>query len=256
MSPQAAAGCEPEQVTALVDGALEPRVARALEAHLSSCAGCRAQAAGERAVRERLRGLPPPELPPGLEARLRARLERRRVGLAWLWAVTLPVAAALVIAIGARGLAPAVAWELARDHRHCYSRASPRAQVRSSDPAVVEGWFESRGTRMPRVPAELGAPRLFGARYCPLPDGSRVPHVYYTGGPRPLSVFVLARGIRFEDGYTTRSGGRSVALLRVDGQAVGVVGESDADVGAAVQRLRDYSATRQALLEGPAMPAR
>lgn len=255
MSPQAALGCEPEKVTALVDAELEPREAAALEAHLSTCEACRAQADGERAVRQRLRALPQPELPPGLETRLRARLERGRGGLARLWAVGLPVAAALLMALWARGFAPVVAWELARDHRHCYGFASLPAQVRSSDPAVVAGWFESRGTPMPRVPEQLGAPRLFGARYCRLTDRSRVPHVYYTGG-RPLSVFVLVREARFEDGYTTRAAGRSVALLRVDGHAMGVVGESDADVEAAVQRLRAYSATRQASLASPALPGR
>jgi hypothetical protein len=256
VSREAAPGCEPEKVTALVDAALEPREAAALEAHLSICEACRAQADGERAVRQRLRGLPPAELPPGLETRLRARLERGRGGVSRLWAIALPVAATLLVALWARGFAPVVAWELARDHRHCYGFASLPAQVHSSDPAIVNGWFESRGTAMPRVPEQLGAPRLFGARYCRLADSSKVPHVYYTGGPRPLSVFVLTREARFPDGYTTRSGDRSVALLRVDGHAVGVVGESDADVETAVQRLRAYSATRQASLAGPYPPAR
>ncbi len=256
MSPPAA-GCDPEKVTALVDGALEPREAAALEVHLSACEACRAQAAAERAVQQRLQGLPSPELPPGLEGRLRTSLERRpRVALARLWAVALPVAAALLVALWVRGSAPFVAWALARDHRHCYGFASLPAQVRSSDPAVVTGWFESRGTTMPRVPESLGGPRLFGGRYCLLADASRVPHVYYTGGSRPLSVFVLVRAGRFEDGYSTRSAGHSVALLHVDGRAVGVVGESDGDVAAAVQQLRAYSATRRAALDGALPTAR
>lgn len=255
MSPQAAV-CDPERVTALVDGALEALEAEALEAHLSACEACRAQAAAERAVHRRLLGLPPPEMPPGLEGRLRSRLERRpRTGLARLWAVALPVAAALLIALWVRGSAPVVAWEIARDHRHCYGFASLPAQVRSSDPAVVAGWFETRGTPMPRVPENLGGPRLFGGRYCHLADASRVPHVYYTGGVRSLSVFVLTRGGRFEDGYATRTAGHSVALLHVDGHAVGVVGESDGDVAAAVQQLRAYSATRRAALDGALPPA-
>ncbi len=255
MSPRAA-GCDPEKVTALVDGALEPGEAEALEAHLASCEACRTQAAAERALRQRLQGLPSPELPPGLEGRLRLRLEQRPRGLARLWAVALPVAAALLIALWVRGSAPVVAWALVRDHRHCYSFASLPAQVRSSEPAVVAGWFETHGTPMPPVPESLGGPRLFGGRYCLLADASRVPHVYYTGGARSLSVFVLARGGRFEDGYSTRSAGHSVALLRVDGHAVGVVGESDRDVAAAVQQLRAYAATRRAALAGASPPAR
>lgn len=248
MTPPAT-GCEPDKISAVVDGELEPGEASRLQGHLAGCETCRAQAEAEQAVRQRLRGLPPPELPPGVEARLRERLERGPgLRLRWLWTGALPVAAALVVAIWARGLAPVVAWELARDHRHCYGFASLPAQVRSTDPAVVASWFEGRGTPMPRVPETLGAPRLFGGRYCVLADTSRVPHVYYTGGPRPLSVFVLARGARFGDVYSARAGGRSVALVRVDGHTIGVVGESDEDVGAAVQRLRAYSGERQALV--------
>jgi len=58
---------------------------------------------------------------------------------------------------------------------------------------------------------------------------------------------VLTHDARFEDGYTTASGGRTVALVRVEGRAVGVVGDSAGDVAAAVQHLR-VGALRAALL--------
>ena len=249
MSPELAVGCEPEKVTALVDGALDPRDAAALEAHLALCGDCRTLAQAERAVHQRLHSLPEPDLPPGLETRLRARLDQpRRSGLARLWPVALPLAASLALVLWARGLAPLVAWELARDHAHCFGFASPPTQVRSSEPALVVGWFASRGTPVPAVPDVLADAPLFGARSCHLVDGSSVPHVYYTDGPRPLSLFVLAHAARFEDGYTTGWGGRTVALVRFDGRAVGVVGETAEDVAAALRRLRADPATRQALL--------
>jgi anti-sigma factor RsiW len=232
-------GCEREKVTALVDGALAAPEAAAVEAHVASCGSCSALARAERAVHERLRGLPAPELPPGLEARLRARLERSRSPWpALAWQFGLAAAAALVVVLWARGLAPMVAWELSRDHAHCFGSAMPPAQVRSGDPAVVVGWFEDHGTAVPNVPAALDGTSLFGARFCYLPDISVVPHVYYTGAGRPLSLFVLTHGARFADGFTTQSGGRTVALLRLEGRVVGVVGEDPHAVAAAVSHLR------------------
>jgi len=249
VSTPSAAHCEPEKVTAFVDGALAAAEAAAVERHLDECESCRTLADSERAVRRRLQSLPPLELPPGLETRLRSRLDapQRSWGgrVSWL---ALPAAAAILFALWARGLAPVVAWELSRDHAHCFGRASLPAQVRSTDPAVVVAWFSDQGTAVPVVPDGLAGARLFGARYCHLTDFSRVPHVYYTGGARPLSLFVLARNGSFEEGYTTRTGGRSVGLLHLEGRAVGVVGESREDVDSALRRLRSDPGLRQALL--------
>lgn len=242
--------CEPEKVTALVDGALVGGERERLSAHLDGCRGCRQQAEAERAIRDHLRRLPAPEMPPGLDTRLRARLQQRR--LVWrarpVW-LALPAAALVVLVLWGRGLAPVVAWELSHDHGHCYSLAEPPARVRSSDPAVVTGWFSGQGTPMPNLPARVGRARLFGARYCYLPDVSSAPHVYYTGAARPLSIFVLPHAARFDEGYRTLSSGRTVALLRVGPSVVGVVGEDPADVDAAVQRLRAEPGAWRALAE-------
>lgn len=63
----------PERVTAYLDGALDG-TGRA-EAHLAeACPACRGQVAVERSLRRRLRSLPEPPLPHGLERRLRALL--------------------------------------------------------------------------------------------------------------------------------------------------------------------------------------
>lgn len=245
--------CQPERVTALVDGALAAREAALLEEHLAACPLCRSLADAERAVHHRLHALPPPDLPFGLESRLRARLERVRSRRSTrLLRLALPVAAALALVLWARGLPGFVAWELSNDHRHCFGDHEPPASVRSPQPAVVAGWFAGQGTPMPRLPAQAGDARLFGGRYCYFPDLSSAPHVYYTGGAKPLSVFVLAHDARFGDAYLTRSSGRSVALLRLDEMVIGVVGEDPAAVDAAVQALRSEATARQAL----AAPAR
>jgi len=231
--------CEPEKVTALVDDALAPGERDRVSAHLAGCPGCREQADTERAIHQQLRRLPAPEMPPGLDTRLRARLAERPLSPPGRFALlALPVAAALLLVLWARGLAPVVAWELSHDHARCYSHAEPPARVRSSDPAVVVGWFAGQGTPMPNLPAEVAGTRLLGARYCYLPDVSAAPHVYYRGPGRRLSIFVLPHAARFGDGYRARSGGRTVALLHLGPTVVGVVGENAADVDTAVQRLR------------------
>ncbi len=230
--------CRPEQVTGLLDGALSASDAAELGAHLEVCKSCRLQAEAERALRERLRRLPAPELPAGFETRLRARLHQRRPGPARLAWATLPLAAALLVAVWARGLAPLVAWELARDHEHCYSFPAPPAKIRSGDPAVVAAWFEARGTRLPGLPDRLGVTDLLGGRYCYLPDVSAAPHLYYVRGDHKLSVFVVPHGVRLGGVFTAEARGHAVALVRLGGSVVGVVGRRADEVEAAVRELR------------------
>jgi anti-sigma factor RsiW len=223
--------CDAERVTGLVDGELEAEAAAALAAHLETCAACRAQADAERSLRARLRSLPKPEPPAGLEARVRARVGRRPAAVvAARWA--LPLAAVLVAAFWARGHAPLVAWELARDHDHCFSRRPLPAKVWSGDPGVVGDWFRQQGTRLPRVPDRVGDLALVGARYCPLPDVSSAPHVYYASPTRQVSVFVVPHGVRFDAAFAGQARGRAVRLLRVEGETVGIVAGRDSEARA------------------------
>jgi anti-sigma factor RsiW len=229
--------CDPERVTGLVDGAVEGDERMRVEAHLATCERCRAQAADERALHARLRALPAAELPFGLEERVRARLRRqgRWRGVA---RTLLPLAAVLVVAMWARGYAPFVAWELSRDHDHCFGLARLPAQVWASEPTLVEEWFEKRGDRLPLLPSRVGPLALLGGRHCRLPDISRAPHVYYASDEGQLSVFVVPHGVRMADDFATTSRGNAVALLRLGTRVVGVVGEDHGEVSAFVTRLR------------------
>jgi hypothetical protein len=224
--------CDAERVTGFVDGELDAETTAAVAAHLATCAACRAQAEAERTLHARLRSLPAPDLPAGLEARVRAQARRRPVAVraAARWA--LPLAAALVVAFWARGHAPLVAWELARDHDHCFSFRPLPAKVWSGEPGVVAAWFEGQGTRLPQVPGRVGELALVGARYCPLPDVSSAPHVYYTSATSHVSVFLVPHGVRLDDRFAGQARGRAVRLLRVEGETVGIVAESDADARA------------------------
>lgn len=243
--------CDPERVTGLVDGALEGEEQARAEAHLATCERCRAQAADEKALRARLRALPPPELPFGLEQRVRSRLHRRGRWRGVARAL-LPLAAVLVLSVWARGYAPFVAWELSRDHDHCFSMPRLPAQVWASEPTLVEEWFEERGDRLPLLPSRVGPLALLGGRHCRLPDASRAPHVYYASDESQLSVFVVPHGVRMEDEFATTSRGNAVAVLRLGTRVVGVVGEDHGEVSAFVARLRTSVAALGVLAPAPA----
>src|SRR5204862_8175650 len=98
--PGAAAGrsrsppptCDGPRMTAYVDGVLPPEARAEVEAHLRSCPSCHEQEAFERGLRERMRELSAPEVPPGLDDRVRRRIRRRPLPSAVRW---LPLAAGL-----------------------------------------------------------------------------------------------------------------------------------------------------------------
>jgi hypothetical protein len=229
--------CDPERVTGLVDGELDPETAAAVAAHVEACAACAAQARAERELRARLRGLPGPDLPSGLEARVRSSVRRRSAAnRAARWA--LPLAAALVLGFWLRGHAPFVAWDLARDHDKCFSRHPVPAKLWSGEPAVVGRWFEEQRTHVPALPAEVGGLRLQGARYCPLVSLSFAPHVYYASAERHVSVFVVPHRVRVADRFAGTARGDVVRLVRVEGELVGIVGEREAEVQAVETALR------------------
>lgn len=219
--------CNPEHVTGYVDGELGAAETRHLQVHLESCPRCRDQVDSERRLRSRLAALPAPPLPSGLEARVRSQLRGRPLLTVTRWA--LPLAAVLLAGVMVRGYAPFVAWELAKDHDHCFSRRPLPAKVWSSDPSVVGEWFARQGTPLPALPAQVAGLDLVGARYCPQPDLSRAPHVYYVSGERHASVFLVPHGVRFATRFAGAYRGHSVRLLRIAGSTLAIVAEGEAD---------------------------
>lgn len=167
-------------------------------------------------------------------------------------AMALAAAALALLGLWARGLPSFVAWEVARDHERCFGRRLLPARVWSSDPAEVRDWVESRGTPSPFLPAHADEAGLAGARFCPLADRVAA-HVYYGGeGVRPVSVFLLSGPARIRDGWSGRSRGLHVRLLRAAGRTVAVVGESESDVAAAARSFTSTVAT----FPGPASSAK
>lgn len=240
--------CRPELVTGHVDGALDPAEEARVAAHLAACAECRAQADAERSLRAGLRSLPAPEVPFGLEQRLRERLwptsaqrgtPRARRWPARTWVRTLlPLAAGLaVLALWLRGSPSFVALELVFDHVKCFRTGEPPAKVSSGDVATVVTWFESQGTVVPDVPSRAAGLELRGARYCPLLDGTSVAHLYYMAGSRHVSLFVIPRALRLSGDLATTRAGRTVRLLTGDRQTIAIVSESGADADALASAL-------------------
>jgi hypothetical protein len=238
-------------VSGFVDGALPAAERAEIETHLVSCEDCARQAEAEREIRRRLKALPAVDLPPGLEARVRRHLRRRRFG-ALRWA--LPLAASLaVLVLWGRGSPAVVARELAFDHVKCFRKERLPAKVMTSDAQRVRAWFGDQGTRTPVLPDAAGGIEVVGARYCPLPDGSFVPHVYYVGEgkagerPRRVSVFVLDRRLRLADGYRATFLGETVHLIRAGKLTVGLVGDEPSDLDAFRRRFTTSTALLAAL---------
>ncbi len=166
------------------------------------------------------------------------------------------VAVALgLLGLWARGLSSFVAWEVARDHERCFGRRLLPARLWSTDPAEVRDWLESRGTPTPFLPARANDADLVGVRYCPLADRVAA-HVYYgSTGERPLSVFLLPGPARIGDGWSGRSRGFHVRLLRAAGRTVAIVGENEADVAATARSFTSTVATTPTSFEGRGAPS-
>ncbi len=115
-----------DDLTALLDGALDPARHAEVEGHLSACAACRAERDGIARALAAVAALPPPPPPrPGFEQRFYARLAReaprRRTLLErlsahpfrWLIPAT-GLAAAVAIGIGVRQVGEQNDLEMAR----------------------------------------------------------------------------------------------------------------------------------------------
>jgi anti-sigma factor RsiW len=237
--------CDRERVSALVDGALEGPERELVESHVGACDACRVQVAEEEALRASLRALPPPELPFGLEQKVRARLRRGR-GASALTRGVLALAAVLVSALWIRGYAPFVAWELSRDHNHCFGMHEVPAQVWASEPTLVADWFQENGARVPLLPASVGPLSLLGGRFCALPDISHAAHVYYASDKDQVSVFAVPHDVRMQGDFSSRTRGNVVTLLHLGSHVVAVVGDDEELVVSFARRLRTSVARLEA----------
>jgi len=221
--------CDPELVTAAVDGELSPEDQARLEEHLRDCPACRQQLESERVLRAQIRALPEVAPPAGLEERLRARLRAARPRR---WRFILPLAAGLTAVLLWSGSSPAVvAWELSRDHDKCFGLDRLPAEVFTSDARAAAARLDLSGVSFPELPHRVAGIELVGGRRCPLAD-RRAVHLYYAAAGRRVSVFLVQGRVRLSGRYKGDARANSVRLLTVSGATVGIVGENEDDVAA------------------------
>lgn len=239
-------GCEEAQrwVDAWVDQELDPSASLLLEAHLSGCARCRAEADMLRQVKRSLAGLREECAPIALRHRVLAALDheddtveiahaatqRRRHAVGF--ALTGAALAGVVLASGVRarstdtttqaGVLPVIE-DVARRHAHILP-----AEVSASDPAEVTRWFQGKLDIPVRPVTFQGAPaRLVGARISNVRDRLAAA-LYYDVAGRRMTVFMfdgalLPHEIALQnslDGrpyYVTSSHGYTVTLTEVQG---------------------------------------
>lgn len=187
-----------------MDGALEPPVADALEAHLAACPDCQEALELQQAARAEVRRtLVPPPVPPGLEREVLAlirqsRLERRRSPR---WAVPVAAAALVLFTLGVVTYYASTVREsgprsllaaLVEDHIRLRIKDHP-ADTHETDPERLKAWFDSRldfPVVLPRrVADEL---RLEGGEISYI-LGRRVACLIYTRGDDLLTLYLLPR---------------------------------------------------------------
>lgn len=181
-----------ESLSAEVDGELTEHEAEAVKLHIDGCDRCRARRVEllllNAAVREA-------SVAPSASDRLRARLlatvhDRRRTHTRRLaLGLAAAAAAAVVVLLVPLTKSKDVVAELVGDHLGTTVRGVEPFEVVSSDPSVLERWFEGKLAyrfRIPRPPAA----RLLGARLCNV-GGRQFPLAAYDREGRRMSLFAL-----------------------------------------------------------------
>jgi anti-sigma factor RsiW len=233
--------CQPERVTGYVDDALPAGERAEMEAHLEGCTACREQADAERDLRQRLRGLSAVDLPMDLALGVRRAL--RPPPRRWP-RVVLPLAAgAAFLLLWLRASPPFVAWELLRDHRHCFGKATLAAKVWGNDPARVAAWFANEGRDVPVVPEGAAGLTLVGGRDCQVLD-RKVVHLYYADDEDNLSLYVVPGQVRMGPRHDAEMEDHRVRLIRVGGRIIGLVSSNEEAVAAMERALTTTVAGR------------
>lgn len=190
-----------EELSAYVDGGLEPKAELSLRRHLDTCAFCQQKVKILSALKERVAHSA--EVHP-VPHTLREHLSSRPRPSPWSFlrrpqAVT---AFALVMILVVAGVAgwlwqrggerkryEEIAQVLVADHIH-FLQVPDALEISSSEPAEVVAWFRDRVSFPVQIP-HLNNARLLGGRLCSL-LGQRVALVFYERGGKRLSLFTLA----------------------------------------------------------------
>jgi len=246
-----------------VDGEDTPASHRAVDAHLTGCPPCRAEADAESAGRDLMRSHKhelAAQAPEALRARCAASLQlpaagsrlsafgsqlpasRRFSSGVRRW-VPLSLAATLVLAVagvflfGLNDRVEALAASLAMDHSRCFK---VYGTATDADPVASERtWQQDQGWPIVVPPTEAAQQlKLVNVRRCFTIDG-RSAHMMYTWKGEPLSVYVL-QGDAGRDGIVHKLGAQAVVWC-ANQRTYAVVAN---DTGRDLTPIVDYMRTR------------
>jgi len=201
-----------ESLSAEVDGALAELEAAAVRSHLDGCDKCRTRRIQlvllQGAVRDA--SVVPPASD-GLKTRLWATVRKRRRAFALRFGLGLAAAAAVVALLSPLVQSKDVIPELVGDHLGTTVKGEEPFDVVSSDPNIVEHWFDGKLAYRFRVPRPAAA-RLLGGRMCDV-GGRQFPLAAYEREGRRMSLFALGTAAGSREG-TCQEGVRGFTVCR------------------------------------------
>ena len=217
-----------DRLTPYVDGESREDVRRSMEAHLTACPPCRAQAEAERGGRELMREHRDAlrrAAPSMLRARCAAQARPPGAGRVLRRWVPLSLAASLLLAAAGAAVfsmtnpTTALAAGLALDHMKCFRVCDTDHPL---DASVAESkWQRAEGWPIVVPPsAENEHLELVNLRRCLSTDGLAA-HLLYRWRGRPLSLYVLPHAV---DGDHVVDGlGHETAVWTAEGRTYALV---------------------------------
>ena len=202
-----------ESLSAELDGELAELEREAVRSHLDGCDKCRARRTELVLLRSAVRDASAaPFESDRLNGRLMATVRKRRRALAFRVSLGLAAAAAavavlLVPMLGGKD----VVTELVGDHLGTTVTGEEPFDVASSDPNVVERWFDGKLDYKLRIPRPPEA-RLLGGRLCNV-GARQFPLAAYVREGRRISLFAMGTATASRKG-DCREGVRGFTVCR------------------------------------------
>jgi anti-sigma factor RsiW len=206
-----------ESLSAELDGELAELEAEAVRSHLVGCDKCRARRTELLLLQGAVRNASNASFESDeLKARLLETVRKRRRWSALRIGLGVAAAAGLAVVLVPLLQSKDVVPELVGDHLGTTVTGEEPFDLVSSDPDVVERWFEGKLDYRLRIPRGA-AGRLVGARLCNV-GGRQFPLAAYDREGRRLSLFALGTAVASREG-ACQEGVRGFTVCRqaVDG---------------------------------------
>ena len=195
-----------------LDGELAELERKAVKSHLDGCDKCQARRAELLLLRSAVRdAAAAPFESDELKARLIATVRKRRRASVLRVALGLATAAAVAVLLVPVVRSKDVVTELVSDHLGTTVTGEEPFDVASSDPNVVERWFDGKLNFKLRIPRSPEA-RLLGGRLCNV-GARQFPLAAYVREGRRISLFAMGTAAASREG-DCREGVRGFTVCR------------------------------------------